>query len=243
MPVRCYLPPDAWNRSPARLTGREAHHQAGVLRVREGDRVTCLDGRGRQAEAQVIRASTREVQLRLGHAREIPPPASPITLAAAIPGQGRMDEIVAQATQLGAARVIPLITERTVVRLAPERAARKREHLRQIALEAMKQSGVAHLPGIDPITPWKDVLALFKQHDLVLLAVPEGPHEPLPALLRPGAHRGILLLIGPEGDFSPGEIAQAVAAGAHRFSLGPTVLRCETAVVAALALIAFLLRE
>lgn len=241
--IRCYLPPGSWETSPVRLAGREAHHLAGVLRVREGDSVTCLDGQGREAEAKVLGASSGEVLLRLGPVREVPAPASPVTLAAAIPGQGKLDDIVNQATQLGVARIIPLVTERTVVRLAPERAASKLEHLQQVALEAIKQSGAAYLPEIEPTTRWSDVLPTFSRYGLVLMATPEGPHESLSRLLQAGAPRSTLLLIGPEGDFSPGEIAQAVAAGARRISLGPQVLRCETAAVAALAVLRFLLRE
>lgn len=214
-----------------------------VLRVRKGDRVVCLDGLGRLAEAEVLQSSSREILLRLGPGRQIPPPDCSITLAAAVPGQGKLDPMVSEATQMGAAGILPLITERTVARWAGSPAARKQDHLRQVALEAMKQSGAPRLPVVGPVTAWADLLPSFPQNDLVLMAAVEGPHEPLRPLLAEKRPRRLLLLIGPEGDFSSAEIAQAVAAGARRISLGPQVLRCETAVVAALAVIRFVLRE
>ena len=225
------------------LSGEEAHHLARVLRVRPGDPVTLFDGQGREAEAVVREVGAREVLLDVGAARSVSPPAWAITLAVAVPGNVKMDEIVNQATQLGAGRIIPVLTERTVTRFLPERWKSRQERLNRIAVEASKQCRGSHLPTVDPLTPWEDLLAAFPSHDLVLMAAVEGPHEPLASVLRSDTRRKILLLIGPEGDFTPQEIREAAASGVRRFSLGPTVLRCETAVVAALSLVSFLLRE
>lgn len=224
------------------VSGEEARHLARVLRVQPGDAVTLFDGKGREADARVRGVKAGEVLLEAGPTRTIPAPPWTLALAVAVPGNVKLDDIVNQATQLGAGRIIPLVTERTLVRASPERWRTKQGRLARIAVEAAKQSGAARIPAIDPLTRWSDLLPDFPTHDLVLMATVEGPHEPLAPLLRPGAQK-ILLLVGPEGDFTPQEIRQAAQAGARRFSLGPAILRCETAVVVALSSVSFLLRE
>ncbi len=239
MPIRCYLEADHWTRNVS-LTGREAHHLVHVLRVRPGDKILCLDGEGRQAEATVQAVRRGAVALNLDEPQTFPRrPPTEIALAAAIPGQGRMEAIVNEATQMGVARIVPMLTERCVVRFSEERSRRKQGHLRQIAVEALKQSGSLWLPAIDPLTPWARVLDTFAAYDRVLLAAVEGPHRPWAEALTPPPQK-LLLLIGPEGDFTPEEIRQAVQAGAHRVSLGPSVLRTETACTAAIAILNFL---
>lgn len=222
------------------MDGREGHHLARVLRVRTGDPVLCFDGTGREADAVVLEVSRPGVLLQVGPARNLPDFPFSISLAAAIPGQGKLEEIINQATQLGARRIIPLITERTLLQQS-NRLDRKQERWLQVAVEAAKQSGMVRIPEIQPVQRWGSLLSSFSRYDRVLLASVEGPWEDLRSLLSSNP-REVLLLIGPEGDFSPEETRQAVQAGAARFSLGPTVLRCETACVAALSVISFLLR-
>ena len=247
MPVRCFLSPEAWPDGPeVRLAGREAHHLARVLRVRKGDPVLCFDGRGREMECAVWEAGVGRVLLRAGRVREVPPLPWEVSLGVAVPGQGKLEEIVNSSTQMGVVHLFPLLTERTVVRFTRERFEKKRDHLRQVAVEAAKQSGAARLPEIHPITPWQKFLPAFSGYEKVFLGAVEGPHEDWRSLLSAPwgcAYPKILLLIGPEGDFSPGEIRQAVAGGARPVSLGPSVLRCETAVTASLSILFFLLRE
>lgn len=205
--------------------------------------VTCFDGKGQQARAQVLEVRKRELTLDLKEKRSLPGAAWRISLGVAVPRAGKLDQVVREATQLGVHQIVPLATARGVVRLGADAFDRKRVRLAQIAVEAAKQSDLNWLPEVEGILSWERAVRTFPQYDLALLGALEGPHEDVRGLLRPESARTILLLIGPEGDFTPQEIAQAVAAGAHRFSLGPTVLRCETAVVAALSIVSHLLRE
>ena len=253
MRTRCFLPSGVWPRESGETVisrGREAHHLTRVLRVRKGDIVICFDGCGREAEAVVQEITPQGTLLKMGLTRQIP--ASPwlISLGVAVPGQGKLDEIVNSATQLGVRRILPLLTERTIVQLTPDRFDRKQAHLQQISIEAAKQSGAGRLPEILPLTPWRQLLAAFAQYDRVLMAAVEGPHEDWRAALSQSVRRteraigtSYLLLIGPEGDFSSKEIRQASGAGARLVSLGPLVLRCETAVISALSILGYLLRE
>ena len=241
--VRSFLPPERWGEGEVALSGEEAHHLARVLRVRPGEAVTLFDGQGREADAKVARVAAGEVHLQLGASRVVPPPERTVALGVALPGNVKIDEIIDQATQMGVSRIIPLVTERTVVKLSPERWGAKQERLNRIALEAAKQCGVSRVPAIEPLTLWKEILPSFPRFNPVLIAAVEGPHEPLPAILSAAKVGEVLVLIGPEGDFTPEELQGARRAGARPFSLGPTVLRCETAVVAALSLVSHFLRN
>ncbi|MBI3322751.1 MAG: 16S rRNA (uracil(1498)-N(3))-methyltransferase [Candidatus Omnitrophica bacterium] len=241
--VRSFLPPERLAEGEVSLSGEEAHHLSRVLRVRPGDPVVLFDGQGREADAVVRKARPGEILLQAGPIRSAPAPEWTITLGISVPGNVKLDTIVNQATQLGAGRIIPVTTERSVVRVPPEKWRSKGERLGRIAVEAAKQSGVPHVPTVAPLTPWADVLASFPLYDLVLLASVGGPHEPLSGLVRGRKGGNILLLIGPEGDFTPQETRAAVAASARLFSLGPTVLRCDTAASSSLSLVSFFLRE
>ena len=245
--VRCFIPPEDWPAAPeARISGREAHHLARVLRVRLGEKVLCFDGQGRQMEAAVREVKSGHLILEAGPLQKIPSAPWVVHLGVAIPGQGKLEEIVNSATQLGVSGILPLQTERTVVRFAEDRFERKREHLRQVSVETAKQCGICLLPEIRPVTPWSRIVASFPEYHRVLLGALEGPHEDWKKALSSlpvSSSVKILLLIGPEGDFSPQEIQQAVQAGARRVSLGPLVLRCETAVVASLSILNFVLRS
>lgn len=238
--IHCYLSPEQWGEGEVCLTGPEARHLSRVLRVSPGDEILCSDAKGREARAKILRVSAREILLSVGPARFVPEPSFRITLAVGIPGQGKLDEIISQATQLGVRRILPLITERTIVPKAAAVSDRKQDRLRRIAVEAVKQSGAGWVPEIQPACSYDAVLPQFSLYDRVLLASVQGPWEPLPLILQP-ACADPLILVGPEGDFSPREIEQAVQKGARRFSLGSGVLRCETACVAAISLVSYLL--
>lgn len=241
--IRCYIPPDQWGEGDFVLSGREAHHLARVLRVRSGEKILCFDGTGREADAIVQKIAGDRLHLQVGPARRLPPDPFSLALAFSIPGQGKADEIVAQATQMGIAKILPMVTARSVVRGRQERLLRKQDRFLQIAVESAKQCGIPRIPQIEPVQPWDRLPGSFPLYDTVLLASLEGPWNPLPDLLKAPSIRTVLVLIGPEGDFTPEETEGAVRAGARRFSLGPTVLRCETACVSSLSVISFLLRS
>jgi 16S rRNA (uracil1498-N3)-methyltransferase len=241
--IRCYLPPGRLREGRAEISGPEARHLTHVLRIRRGDRVLCFDGMGRAAEAAVEAVSRAALSLQLSPVRQLPPPRFSISLGIGVPGQGILERIVNQAAQLGAHRVIPIAAERSLIRGARVDLEKKRARWQRIVLEAAKQSGNPFLPEILSVTSWRDLIGSFRQYHQVLLASLAGPHEELSALLADPACRNVLLLIGPEGDFSPEEITQAVAAGARRFSLGQPVLRCDTACAAGLSVLSFLLRQ
>lgn len=175
--------------------------------------------------------------------RVVPEPPCQVTLVAAVPANAKLEQLVDQAAQMGAAAFIPLETSRTVVRMKADQRARKLERLRQVAVAAAKQCGIPRLPRIDPITPWKELLDRLGEADLVLLCLVAGAQGRIPQALPKPLPKRVWLLIGPEGDWSPEEIREVLGRGARTVSLGPTTLRCETAAVAALAQLHLALAE
>jgi 16S rRNA (uracil1498-N3)-methyltransferase len=243
MSDRFYLDDDLQQES-AQLTGPEAHHLTHVLRKRVGDAVTVFDGRGRKATGEIVEANRRTVTLRLTDVRDLPPPAGPhVTLAVAVPKQDRFRWLAEKAMELGVRRLIPLQTERSVV----EPGGGKLDKIRRAVIEAAKQCGAAHLMEVDELTSWSDFADRAfppdaKQDDglgrpsygRVFIAHPGG--RPLSEAVGGIAPADSLcFLIGPEGGFTDDEVAQATTAGATPVSLGPHILRIETAAIAVAA--------
>ncbi len=236
---RCYLPQAPFGAGTLEIEGDEARHALRVMRLRVGDLCEVFDGAGQAARAELV-ATTGNNSMTLKVVEMLPlmPPLADITLALAIPKGSNMDLIVQKAVELGVSRIIPLVTERTIVRIKPAEAADKAEKWRRTVMEACKQCGVNHLPVVEEPQSYK---AFLQRADLPALRVQCAivPHaRPLRDVLEAGratAHRSCVLLIGPEGDFSPAEYAEGEAAGFTPTGLGPIILRVETAVFMAIS--------
>jgi 16S rRNA (uracil1498-N3)-methyltransferase len=205
--------------------------------------VVVFDGRGQEWVCECVDPAKGAARLRVKESRQAAARPYEITLAQAMPKGSTMDEIVRQATEIGVARLVPLVSERTQVHLDGDRADRKIEKWHATAIEAAKQCGNPWLPEITPVQEFPAFLSASKNHDLKLIA---SLHAGAGSLKRIVAHhrekhpRGpysVAWLIGPEGDFSVAEMTAAVMAGFAPVSLGPLVLRCDTAAVYALSVI------
>jgi 16S rRNA (uracil1498-N3)-methyltransferase len=224
--ARFYLPPGAWT-ADAALTGDEARHLSQVLRTRAGETITVFDGHGRRAAAEVVHIERDRVSLKMGEilpARLVQPQ---ITLAQAIPKGKNMDLIVQKAVELGVSAIQPLVTRNTVVQPGESKA----EKWRRNALEACKQCGQDTLPEIAEPLPFDRWLAdLQTTGSLPLIASLASGAETLKKTLRINSAPGnVVILIGPEGDFTPAESASAMDKGFLPVTLGEIVLRVETA--------------
>jgi 16S rRNA (uracil1498-N3)-methyltransferase len=243
---RFYIPPSQWNPDHLVLDESESHHCVDVLRLRQGDRVVAFNGCGTEVTAEITLLSKREVGLHPLLTHTSPRPAAQVTLAQAIPKGKNMDLVIQKAAELGAAEIVPLISERTVVRLAAGEAADKQEKWQRIAIEACKQCGQNHLPQVQPPLPLDRFFARRPSHDLLLIAAIEPGARRLKELLtewgalHPGKDRpaSVLVLIGPEGDFTPSEVGLAKSHGCLPLSLGPIILRTETAAIYTLSTLA-----
>lgn len=224
------------------LPAAAARH-AQVLRLQPGESVTLFDGSGSEWEAEVLRLGRNEVWVRVGATRvvnlELP---VEVELAVGMPANERMDWLIEKATELGVAQVQPLTCERSVLRLQGERALRKLSHWQAVCGAAAEQCGRTRLPLLRPVRrfdDWLNSLALPSERRFVL-SLGDGARPLGTALTDSGLTAGerVLFLSGPEGGFSPAEDRAAREAGMLPVSLGPRVLRAETAAMAAVAHVA-----
>lgn len=226
------LPADA----SLELVGDRAHYLRNVLRVKAGQTIIVFDARGSEALANVVRLTRHGGLLQVSRRLE-PLAESPleIHLIQAVAKSDAMDLIVQKATELGVARIRPVIAEHSVVRLDAERAGRRLEHWQRIARSACEQSGRHYLPTIDPPCPLAEALADDADAALRLLLDPDAERS-LAQRLAGTQLRACQLLVGPEGGFSRQDLANAHRAGFEASSLGPRILRVETAALTACAL-------
>ena len=225
-----------------RITGKELHHLVDVVRLREGDEITVLDGIGGLYEAKLT-SCTRDVAVgEIKNRRQIKPPLVEVTLFVGLPKSDKMDMIVQKATELGAQRVIPLLCQRSVPHPSAERAERRVARWRQIAVAASKQSRRPFFPVISNLLHFDE--ALEESHsDLKLVFAPYmssvGPNRLKDVLGQNIGAKEISIFIGPEGGFTEDEVSQATSAGAIPVSLGENILRTETAAIAALSIVLY----
>ena len=242
---RFYIPPNEWNADALALSGSEAHHARVVLRLQPGDKAVLFDGRGREITAEITDLSAREVTLRKLHESTTPPLRCRITLGQAIPKGKNMDLIVQKAVEIGAAEIVPIISDRTIVRLDDDEAAQKQAKWQTIAIEAAKQSGQNWLPEVKTPRSLSHFFAARPRFDLQLIGSLQSDALHLKKILseyttehadRPTS---VLMLIGPEGDFTPAELNLARSNGCRPITLGPIILRVETAAIYCLSVLSY----
>jgi len=242
---RFYIPAENWNLDALQLDEAESHHALDVVRLKQGDRAVVFNGKGAEATVEITAVHKHGVDLRRIHDAKTAPLTSKITLAQAIPKGKNMDLIVQKATELGAGAIAPLLSERTVIQYEAGEGEKKREKWQGVAIEAAKQCGQNWLPEIhNPKSP-KDFFQANPRFDLMLIASlqPDSLHfkkvlaEYIAANQKKPAN--VLVLVGPEGDFTPAEISLAKSHGCRPITLGPIVLRTETAAIYTMSILGY----
>ena len=218
------------------VAGSAANHIARVLRLRSGDALTVFDGSGGEFGARVEEFRKEAVVVSVEEHRSLDRESPlPLTLAQGVSRGERMDWIIQKATELGASRIVPVFTKRSVVRLDDKQAERKLQHWRAIAVSACEQCGRNRLPDLATPVDFFDVLpATFSPGETRVLLSPTGDLR-IDDLKDVG--NGITVLIGPVGGLEDVELETAIAAGFKAVRMGPRVLRTETAAIAALTII------
>jgi 16S rRNA (uracil1498-N3)-methyltransferase len=241
---RFYLPPEQSGGQALFLSGDEAHHAHHVLRLLPGQVVEVLNGAGEIVTCEVRSSNRSSLELAVLARKARDPLPCSVTLIQAIPKGKLFEDIVEKATELGVSCIVPLISERVISRPEGDDAMRKTAKWKRTAIETLKQCGSAWLPTIQPPVALADYLSRREHAELPFLAslqpdareMRECVTRFLNAQQRPP--RSASLWIGPEGDFSLGEIEQINReTGAQPISLGPWVLRTDTATIASLALL------
>lgn len=231
------------------LSPEESHHLVAVNRAHVGDTVVAFDGKGAEWICRLSSDRKNAAVLQVRFKQKIKPLPYEITLGQALPKGSFMDAIVRKATELGAARIVPLESERTQVHLDGDRSDKKIEKWQNAALEAAKQCGNAFVPEILPVAAAGAFIESAKGYDLKLIASLQPGAKSLKAVLanftttQGRAPKKVLWLVGPEGDFTPAEMSQSKSAGFEPITLGPLVLRCETAAAYALSVLSYELQN
>jgi 16S rRNA (uracil1498-N3)-methyltransferase len=226
--------PDAAPGALLTLPEHSAHHAREVLRLAPGAAIQVFDGAGLEFAASIERLTRREVTVRLG-ARVEPRPESPLRLVLALsPLKGdRMELVIQKATELGVSEIRPVVTARTDAAARPALHGSRQERWEKVASGAAEQCGRAVVPAVSPTTTLKQLLELPIEGRRILLLETPG----LPALASLERARSALLLVGPAGGWEAAEAQALAGAGFQAVSLGPRILRAETAAVAAVALL------
>lgn len=212
----------------------QVHHIKDVLRLRSGKPIVVFDECANEYSCIITEVCKERVS---GKIMEKLPAASKgkrvsLTIACALAKNAAMDDIIAKLTQLDVDIIIPLLTERVIVRLDKDKAAKRQKRWQKIALSASQQSRRNSLPVIKNTMRFKEALAESKHADLKLIAHLGGDRKGLKEILSKAHPKGMFVFIGPEGDFTPQEVALAKEAGFVPVSLGETVLRVDTAAIA-----------
>ncbi len=210
------------------------HYLNNVLRIKSAEEIAVFDEKGNEYSALVEDISSKGIELAIKskHKLELRKGYS-LSIACAIPKKAKFDDIVDKLTQLGTDKIIPIFTERVIVKLDKAKAALRLKRWRKIALSATQQSQRIALPDIEGVKDIEKLISESAGYDLKLIAALIDERKPLKEILdqHPDA-KNILVLIGPEGDFTPQEIASAKKHGFIPVTLGDLVLRVDTAAVA-----------
>jgi len=224
------------------LTGDDAHYIRSVLRLKAGDPFLLFDGAGLEFAARVERINPQTVVVEVLSRTERTETGPRISLAQALPKGVTMDAVVRKAVEVGVSRILPFSSQRSVPRLSPSAAASKADRWRKIAFEAARQSGRLFLPALEKPGSLRDVLDASSPADLKLIFWEEESQRGAREVLSPWRDKppgACFVLIGPEGGFAPEEVEAALSAGFRSVSIGPRVLKVETAVVAILSILQY----
>jgi 16S rRNA (uracil1498-N3)-methyltransferase len=246
---RAFCTPSTTEPSEIVLSPEETHHLIAVNRARQGDTVVAFNGRGMEWICELTSERKNGATLKVRFHQKSKPLIYEITLGQALPKGPSMDSIVRKATEIGAVRIVPLESERTQVHLDGERSEKKIDKWQTAALEAAKQCGNPFLPEVTPVQKATAFMESARGYDLKLIASLQSGAQSLKDVLATfrSAHgrspTKVLWLVGPEGDFTPAEMSLAKSSGFEPITLGPLVLRCETAATYALSVLSYELQN
>lgn len=227
--ARFFVPAESWQAGGAEFPVSEARHAAQVLRLSAGDEVEIFDGTGRAGRARLEAVGKRAVTARVLAERREERVQPPIHLIVALIKNERFDWLVQKATELGAASIRPVAAGRSVVKVAPADAAKRQARWVSVAVEAAKQCGHVVLPEIFAVSSPADAFAAAPAGARAIPTLPAGGRALAEVLA--GAPPAVTFAIGPEGDWTEGELRSAVVSGFVPVALGRHVLRSETAAV------------
>ena len=237
---RFYIPPEMARHPQPEITGSDAGHIYRVLRLSTGDAVELFDGTGNAYRARILSSSPRRVLFSIEETfRPLSESSVQITLAQGMLKDRKMDDLVRQLTELGIHRWMPFYAARSVPAPGKKGLGARLARWEKIALEAVKQCRRGRIPQIAPVNNVDDMLAASAESDLKVIFWEDAPQAFDIPWTAPPKPTKIMVVVGPEGGFDPGEIRRAQAHGFLTTGLGPRILRAETAALAGCTLVQY----
>lgn len=235
---RFFCPKKFIKENIAHIPKEESHHIVDVMRLRKGDEVVLFDAEGREYFGYIEKASNKGVAVHVNDVKSIAKAkTNEIILVQAIPKKAKMDFIIEKATELGADKIIPITTERTIVELDANKRIEKVNRWRKISLESSKQCNRLDVPVINEIVNFEVALGMLLNIELKLIATLHEPAVLLSEILNRHTAKSLAIMIGPEGDFTPNEVEAALNIGALAVTFGKRILKSDTAALFALSII------
>ena len=242
MERRFFIDENKIKNAQVEITGEQYHYVVHVLRLTRGEKIVLI-GQKYQFKAVIAEVTKAKLVAKISSKKLIPISPLKIDLFQGLPKSSKFEFIIEKSTELGVDQIYPLLTERTVVTLEPAKTAKKLSRWQKIALEAARQSRRLSVPEVKPPLPFKELLEKLSSYSLSLVFWEESTSWLNEQQLKPLKEGRLAIIIGPEGGFSQQEVEQLKKVGALEVSLGPRILRTETAPLAALAVINFLLKR
>lgn len=237
---RFYVTPSSIKGNSIYISGSEAHHILDVMRLKRGDRIVTFDSKGKEYEGVIENIAKKEIVVEILHTREVAIAEKiNITLVQAIPKGVKIDFIIEKSVELGVDEIMPINSARTVVRLNKQRQESRYNRWQRIALSASKQCGRLRLPIVYPVMEFIDAIKRTKDYDLALMACLHRDAQSLKKTITNFKGKRLIVFIGPEGDFTDGEVETAKAEGSKLVSLGPRTLRVDTAAINILSILEY----
>ncbi len=239
--ARFFVSENSIENNTVTITGPDVKHISKVLRLNPGHHVSVSTGSDREFEAAIREITSKAVICDIvGEKDIVTEPPVKVTLYQGLPKGDKMELIIQKGTELGVSRIIPMICERTVVKLDDKKAGERRVRWQRVAEEAAKQSRRTAVPEVAEPLRFDGVLQELKDQALAIMPWEEQKSGGIKQLLQSNRETGdIAILIGPEGGFSPGEAEQAIRAGIQLVTLGPRIMRTETAGIVTAALVLY----
>lgn len=243
---RFFVEPEACGGENIRITGEDRNHIKNVLRLKCGEQITVSNGCDREYICEIIAYTESEVLVRildvLGSNAELP---TEITLYQGFPKADKMELIIQKAVELGAVRIVPVMTKRTIVKLDEKKAAKRLERYNAIALSAAKQSKRGRIPMVERVMSFQEAVEDAKKSDMNLIPYEDakGLEHSKAVIHQVKGKKTLGIFIGPEGGFEEQEVEAVKAIGGECITLGHRILRTETAGMTLLSILMFELEE
>jgi 16S rRNA (uracil1498-N3)-methyltransferase len=239
---RIHLPRDMQAGSRYKLADEDRKYVGSVLRLAEGDPILLFNGSGREGEGIIDHLNDKEVSVKILRAWPVSPKKMAITLAQSLPKSGKMDFILQKATELGIHRIIPFVSRRSVPKLDRDKAAAKQSRWQKIVMEAARQCRSAHIPEVNPVVSFAEMLEQAPEGSLRIIFWEEETVADIKGLLghdRTEKGNACFIVVGPEGGFTADEVMTAKDMGFLPASLGRHILKTDTAALTVITIIQY----